>query len=29
VRTAWDWHGKQLAPRARQGEVSVKSEERV
>jgi len=29
VRTAWDWHGKQLAPRARHGEVSVKSEERV
>jgi len=26
VRTAWDWHGKHLAPRTRQGEVSVKSE---
>jgi len=26
VRTAWDWHGKQLAPRAREGKVSVKPE---
>jgi UDP-glucose-4-epimerase GalE len=26
VRTAWDWHGKQLAPRAREGEVSLKVE---
>jgi UDP-arabinose 4-epimerase len=26
VRTAWDWHRKQLAPRARESEVSVESE---
>lgn len=26
VRTAWDWHGKQLTPCARESEVSVKPE---